>query len=79
MTLAMVCVFPVPGGPWTVTPAAFSKREMRWWRTEIVEPIVDRLLDELAPRGRADLYADFAAFIPASPAMIELRPPATYA
>jgi cytochrome P450 len=44
---------------------AFSKREMRWWRTDIVEPIVHRLLDELAPKGRADLYADFAAFIPA--------------
>jgi cytochrome P450 len=44
---------------------AFSKREMRWWRTDIVEPIVNRLLDELAPQGRADLYADFAAFIPA--------------
>jgi cytochrome P450 len=44
---------------------SFSKREMRWWRSDIVEPIVDRLLDELAPKGRADLYADFAAFIPA--------------
>jgi cytochrome P450 len=44
---------------------SFSKREMRWWRTDIVEPMVHRLLDELAPRGRADLYADFAAFIPA--------------
>lgn len=44
---------------------AFSKREMRWWRTDIVEPIVDRQLDELAAKGEADLYADFAAFIPA--------------
>ena len=44
---------------------AFSKREMRWWRTEIVEPIVHRAIAQLAPLGRADLYADFAAFIPA--------------
>lgn len=44
---------------------SFSKREMRWWRTDIVEPIVHQLLDELAPKGHADLYADFAAFIPA--------------
>ena len=44
---------------------SFSKREMRWWRTDIVEPMVHRLLDELAPKGSADLYADFAAFIPA--------------
>jgi cytochrome P450 len=44
---------------------SFSKREMRWWRSDIVEPIVHALLDELAPKGRADLYADFAAFIPA--------------
>jgi len=44
---------------------AFSKREMRWWRTEIVEPIVRRALDGIAPQGRADLYADFAAFVPA--------------
>lgn len=44
---------------------SFSKREMRWWRTDIVEPIVNELLDGLAPKGEADLYADFAAFIPA--------------
>jgi cytochrome P450 len=44
---------------------AFSKREMRWWRTDIVEPIVERQLADLEPRGSADLYADFAAFIPA--------------
>jgi len=44
---------------------AFSKREMRWWRSDIVEPIVGRQLDPLVARGRADLYSDFAAFIPA--------------
>jgi cytochrome P450 len=44
---------------------AFSKREMRWWRTEIVAPIVNGQLDPLVPRGEADLYSDFAAFIPA--------------
>lgn len=44
---------------------AFSKREMRWWRTDIVEPIVKRQLDPLVARGRGDLYSDFAAFIPA--------------
>jgi cytochrome P450 len=44
---------------------AFSKREMRWWRSDIVEPMVQGLLDELAPKGHADLYAEFAAFIPA--------------
>lgn len=45
---------------------SFSKREMRWWRTDIVEPMVEHLLDELAPKGHADLYVDFAAFIPAA-------------
>jgi cytochrome P450 len=44
---------------------AFSKREMRWWRTDIVEPIVKRQLDPLVARGHADLYSEFAAFIPA--------------
>jgi cytochrome P450 len=45
--------------------SAFSKREMRWWRTDIVQPIVSRAVAEVVPRGAADLYADFAAFIPA--------------
>src|SRR5688572_2368629 len=44
---------------------AFSKREMRWWRTDIVEPIVTRQLDPLVARGEADLYSEFAAYIPA--------------
>jgi cytochrome P450 len=44
---------------------AFSKREMRWWRSDIVEPIVKRQLDPLVARGRGDLYSDFAAFVPA--------------
>lgn len=44
---------------------AFSKRDMRWWRTDIVEPIVASQLDQLAKLGRGDLYSDFAAFIPA--------------
>jgi cytochrome P450 len=45
--------------------SAFSKREMRWWRSDIVEPIVARAIDDLMAAGRADLYAEFAAFIPA--------------
>jgi cytochrome P450 len=44
---------------------AFSKREMRWWRSDIVEPIVRSQLDPLVGRGQADLYSEFAAFIPA--------------
>ncbi len=45
--------------------SAFSKREMRWWRTDIVQPIVNRAVDAIVQRGHADLYADLAAFIPA--------------
>ncbi len=45
--------------------SAFSKREMRWWRTDIVQPIVDRAVADIVARGSADLYADFAAYIPA--------------
>ena len=44
---------------------AFSKREMRWWKTDIVEPIVNDQIDQFAAKGAADLYSDFAAFIPA--------------
>jgi cytochrome P450 len=44
---------------------AFSKREMRWWRSDIVEPIVKNQLDQLVATGRGDLYSEFAAFIPA--------------
>ncbi len=43
---------------------AFAMREMDRWEHRIVRPIVTAYLDELAPRGGADLYADFAAFVP---------------
>jgi cytochrome P450 len=43
---------------------AFAMREMERWEHDIVRPIVTTHLDELAPKGRADLYADFAAFVP---------------
>src|SRR5476651_2320814 len=43
---------------------AFAIREMERWQRDIVSPIVTGHLDELAPKGRADLYADFAAFVP---------------
>jgi cytochrome P450 len=45
--------------------SAFSKREMRWWRTDIVQPIVDRAVHDIVARGSADLYAEFAAYLPA--------------
>jgi len=43
---------------------AFSQREMEWWETDIVRPIVRSYLDPLVQAGRGDLYADFAAHVP---------------
>jgi cytochrome P450 len=43
---------------------AFAIREMERWERDIVGPIVTGHLDELVPKGRADLYSDFAAFVP---------------
>lgn len=43
---------------------AFSKREMRWWSTDIIQPIVDGYLDAVVPLGRADLYVELAAKVP---------------
>jgi cytochrome P450 len=34
---------------------AFTRKSMEWWETELVDPVVARLLDEVVPEGRADL------------------------
>lgn len=43
---------------------AFSKREMAWWETDIIRPVVDHHLGRIVPEGRADLYRDVANKVP---------------
>jgi cytochrome P450 len=43
---------------------AFSKREMAWWETEIIRPVVDHHLGAIASQGRADLYRSVANKVP---------------
>ncbi len=43
---------------------AFRASALERWATELVEPTVRSLLDEIAPRGRADLVADFTHAYP---------------
>jgi cytochrome P450 len=43
---------------------AFAPHEMERWEHQIVRPVVARHLEGLVPRGRADLYAEFAAYVP---------------
>jgi cytochrome P450 len=43
---------------------AFALREMDRWETEIVRPVVAAYAGALAPRGRGDLYAELAAYVP---------------
>lgn len=43
---------------------AFTKKEMERWEREFVRDIVANRLDELAPRGRGDLAAEFAFHYP---------------
>jgi cytochrome P450 len=43
---------------------AFAPHEMERWERQIVRPVVTGYLEDLVPRGRGDLYTDFAAYIP---------------
>jgi cytochrome P450 len=43
---------------------ALTRREMERWETEFVRQLVDSFLDDIAPRGQADLVADFAIQYP---------------
>jgi cytochrome P450 len=42
----------------------FAPSEMDRWEQQIVRPVVAGHLDELVPRGRGDLYTEFAAYVP---------------
>jgi cytochrome P450 len=43
---------------------AFSKNEMAWWATDIIQPVVDEHLGAIARRGFADLYSEVGAKVP---------------
>jgi cytochrome P450 len=45
---------------------AFSRQAMDKWREQFVEPFVAASLDELLPRGRAELMSDFCLGYPVS-------------
>ena len=43
---------------------AFRRSTLERWRGELVEPVMQRLLDEIAPAGRADLVAQVTSRFP---------------
>jgi cytochrome P450 len=43
---------------------AFTPRALAIWEAEVVRPVIRHLLDELAPRGRADLTREFTFRFP---------------
>jgi len=43
---------------------AFDKKRLDEWRTHLVGPIVQDLLDQLTPRGAGDLMAELALWLP---------------
>jgi cytochrome P450 len=43
---------------------AFKRSSIERWRAELVEPVLDRLLDAIAPVGRADLVASLTTKYP---------------
>jgi cytochrome P450 len=47
-----------------VVQPAFSLTEMRWWRTEYVEPACHQYIDEFVDRGSVDLYPEFCVKLP---------------
>src|SRR5688500_3634962 len=47
-----------------IVARAFRPSAMERWEKEIVVPVIDQLLDEIAPRGEADLVADFTCRFP---------------
>jgi cytochrome P450 len=44
--------------------AAFKKSSLERWRTELIEPLLNQLLDDIAPTGSADLVAELTAKYP---------------
>lgn len=47
-----------------IVAKAFRPSAIERWEHEIVDPVVHALLDEIAPKGRADLVADFTSRYP---------------
>lgn len=43
---------------------AFRRSTLERWRGELVEPVIDKLLDGIAPAGRADLVAEVTSKFP---------------
>ena len=43
---------------------AFRRSTLERWRNELVEPVIERLLDEIAPTGRADLVDQVTSKFP---------------
>ena len=43
---------------------AFRRSTLERWRGELVEPVIDQLLDAIAPAGRADLVAEVTSQFP---------------
>ena len=43
---------------------AFRRSTLERWRGELVEPVIEQLLDEVAPAGRADLVAEVTSKFP---------------
>jgi cytochrome P450 len=42
----------------SILQQAFTRTEMARWETEVVEPLIDRMIDEFADAGRADLVRE---------------------
>jgi cytochrome P450 len=55
---------------------AFSKPEMVRWKREIIEPVVDRYFDDLAPRGACDLQEEIGSNVPVHTISAALNLPA---
>ena len=43
---------------------AFRRSTLERWRAELVEPVIERLLDDIAPAGRAELVAQVTSKFP---------------
>jgi cytochrome P450 len=49
-----------------IAQTAFSRKAMESWQHDFVEPYVARVIDDLAPAGRAEVMAGFALTFPVS-------------
>ena len=43
---------------------AFRRSSLERWRTELIDPLITQLLDDIAPRGSAELVADLTSKYP---------------